>query len=137
MPLLTRLNFMLFNACMILPLILAVTAGILLLFSGSWRRALMDRWSLVTFAAIALLWSLLIAWAAVFFNALNTPSPAGPGWVIWPPYVVFYTWPVAALVFLFRAKGARWPATAWVVGNAPGWLLGCFTCAMAITGEWI
>lgn len=130
------LHFMLFNADMIYPIVLAITALAVISASKRLRAVLRERRALFTFIATPTAWLLLVPWSALFLAAMDVRH-ASPFWAIWPLYAVFFGWPILAFILVRWTKGARALTTIYALMNVPGWLLGCFVGAMAISGDWI
>ena len=131
-----HMNFMLYNADMIYPLLLSIPAlAIVLMFKGV-RDRLQEPVALATFLGVFLLWVALIPWGALWLDAMDIRH-ASPKWAGLPITVVFFGWPIVAVTLIVRTKGARIASALYVLSNVPGWLLGSFVCAMAVSGDWI
>ncbi len=131
-----HLTFILDNADMIYPLLLSVPVLVAMLALKSMRARLKEPVTLAAFLGVFLLWVVLIPWAALWLDAMDIRH-ASPKWADWPILAVFVGWPVTGATFIVRAKGARIASALYVLSNAPGWLLGCFVCGMAVSGDWI
>jgi hypothetical protein len=131
-----HLGFMLDNADMIYPLFLSVAVFVVVLMFKRVRDRLKEPLTLVAFLGVFLLWAALIPWGALWLDAMDVRN-FSPKWAGWPVAVVLFGWPVVAAALIIRARGARIASAVYVMSNAPGWFLGCFVCAMAVSGDWI
>ncbi len=127
---------MLDNADMIYPLLLSVPVFAVVLMLKSVRARLTEPVTLAAFLGVFLLWAALIPWGALWLDAMDVRN-ASPKWAGWPIAGVLFGWPVVGATLVIRAKGARIASAVYVLSNVPGWLLGCFVCAMAVSGDWI
>ncbi len=129
------MSYLLFNGDMIFPLgFMAAVMG-LCLWSKRCRPWFADRRTLALFLAVPGLWVGLTLWAALFvrtgFGGHN------PSWAHWPVMVALAAFPIAAALFIRRARGARGLAAGYVLLNIPCGLFAAAVAAMAISGAWI
>ena len=131
-----KLQFMLENAGMAMPLIFICLVTPLFLISNSVREALRDPWSQAMFVLLPLLWILLIPWCAAFLDAMDIRHTS-PLWAYWPLYVVLVGWPTAAVGLFLRARTIRFTVAIWTLANLPCCFWSLFVGGMAVSGTWI
>jgi hypothetical protein len=100
------------------------------------RKALKDKLAFAAFCAVPFLWIFLVAWCAIFVGAMDGRYDS-PWWADVPLYLNFWGLPVAAVILIVQAKGARWISFGYAFLNAVPWLFVSFIAAMAISGDWI